>query len=516
MNKPAGLVVHPGAGHGAAARSSTRCSATCATSPASAESSAPGIVHRLDRGTSGLLVVAKDDETHRSLVRQFAGRTVEKEYLALVTGRLPAPSGEIDAPIGRDPVHRQRMSVRAPRGREARTSWRGRGALRRGRASARAHPHRPHAPDPRAPRLDRPPRGGRRHLRRHAHAFFAPRGGPRGPASLERPALHAARLAFTHPASGERCPSRRRSPPISRRSSSACAPPRAPSALLSSGRHERRRRRRPLASCTTGASTPGRSSTSTWTRSSEPGGVRGPREVVRQRGSVAALPVLDDGRVVLVRQYRYAVDARVWELPAGRRDPGETPEEGARRELEEEVGLRAGALEPLLIFWTTPGFCDEVMHLFRATAPRAGPARPEADERIEQATFTLDEAMAMMRRGEIREGKTLVALLLERRRRTEPTRTRREARCFTGRNGLARTETEPDSAGARTTDTEEVGPSPAASAPPGPAGASVVVLEPEVRDQLLAAQVAQRVLQLHQLDEEVVLRVEARAPSAGS
>jgi ADP-ribose pyrophosphatase len=152
-------------------------------------------------------------------------------------------------------------------------------------------------------------------------------------------------------------------------------------------------------------------------RVSEPGGVEGTREVVRQSGSVAALPVLADGRIVLVRQYRYAVDDFVWELPAGRRDHGETPEAGARRELEEEVGLRAGSLEPLLTFWTTPGFCDEVMHLFRATALEAVPPRPEADERIEQATFTLEEAMAMLGRGEIREGKTLVALLLEAARR---------------------------------------------------------------------------------------------------
>jgi ADP-ribose pyrophosphatase len=153
----------------------------------------------------------------------------------------------------------------------------------------------------------------------------------------------------------------------------------------------------------------------------EPGGIRGVREVVRQRGSVAALPVDEDGRVVLVRQYRYAVDAFVWELPAGRRDAGETPEEGARRELEEEVGLRAATLEPLLTFWTTPGFCDEVMHLFRATALQPVPPRPEADERIETAIFTLAEAMAMVGRGEIREGKTLVALLLEASRRG-PTR----------------------------------------------------------------------------------------------
>ena len=149
----------------------------------------------------------------------------------------------------------------------------------------------------------------------------------------------------------------------------------------------------------------------------EPGGVRGVREVVRQRGSVAALPVFDDSRVVLVRQYRYAVDALVWELPAGRRDPGESPEEGAQRELEEEVGLHAARLEPICTFWTTPGFCDEVMHLFRATGLEPVPPRPEADEKIEHATFTLDEAMAMVGRGEIREGKTLVALLLEAARR---------------------------------------------------------------------------------------------------
>ena len=149
----------------------------------------------------------------------------------------------------------------------------------------------------------------------------------------------------------------------------------------------------------------------------EPGGVRGQREVVRQRGSVAALPVHDDGRVTLVRQYRYAVDALVWELPAGRIDPGETPDQGVRRELEEEVGLRPRFLEPLLTFWTTPGFCDEVMFLFRATGLEPVPARPEADEKIEAATFTLEEALDMVKRGEIREGKTLVALLLEAARR---------------------------------------------------------------------------------------------------
>jgi ADP-ribose pyrophosphatase len=162
----------------------------------------------------------------------------------------------------------------------------------------------------------------------------------------------------------------------------------------------------------------------------EPGGVRAVREVVRHRGSVAVLPVHDDGRVVLVRQYRYAVDAKVWELPAGRLDPGETAEEGARRELEEEVGLEPAGLEPLSVFYTTPGFCDETMYLFRATALRAVPPRPDADERIEAGVFTLEEARDMIRRGEVREGKTLVALLLETERRGGGASPSCAARCW--------------------------------------------------------------------------------------
>jgi len=149
----------------------------------------------------------------------------------------------------------------------------------------------------------------------------------------------------------------------------------------------------------------------------EPEGVRAMREVVRHQGSVAALPILDDGRVLLIRQYRYPVDERLWELPAGRLDPGETPETGVLRELEEEVGLRAATLESICTFYTTPGFCDERMFLFRASGLTPVPPRPEEDERIETGTFTLEEARAMIARGEVREGKTLVALLLEGERR---------------------------------------------------------------------------------------------------
>ncbi len=145
----------------------------------------------------------------------------------------------------------------------------------------------------------------------------------------------------------------------------------------------------------------------------EPGEVRAVREVVRHDGSVATLPVHDDGRVVLVKQWRYAVGESLWELPAGRRDHGESAEQGAQRELEEEAGLSASRLEPMSFFYTTPGFCDERMDIFRATGLRPIAPRPEIDERIEVGVFDLEEARAMIDRGEIREGKTLVALLLE-------------------------------------------------------------------------------------------------------
>src|SRR6266403_2991835 len=114
LNKPAGLTVHPGAGQ----REHTLVNALldhCATLSGIGGKERPGIVHRLDKETSGCLVVAKNDEAHRELSRQFGERTVEKIYLALVAGKLRQEAGMIEEKIGRHPVHRQRMSVASPR-----------------------------------------------------------------------------------------------------------------------------------------------------------------------------------------------------------------------------------------------------------------------------------------------------------------------------------------------------------------------------------------------------------------
>jgi 23S rRNA pseudouridine1911/1915/1917 synthase len=123
INKPAGLVVHPGAGH----REHTLVNALlnhCAALSGIGGKERPGIVHRLDKETSGCLVVAKNDVTHRGLSKQFAARTVEKIYLALVAGKLPKTAGVIEEKIGRHPVHRKRMSATTLRGRAAKTEYR--------------------------------------------------------------------------------------------------------------------------------------------------------------------------------------------------------------------------------------------------------------------------------------------------------------------------------------------------------------------------------------------------------
>ncbi|HMD87003.1 MAG TPA: NUDIX hydrolase [Terriglobia bacterium] len=144
----------------------------------------------------------------------------------------------------------------------------------------------------------------------------------------------------------------------------------------------------------------------------EPGGVETTREVVGHAGSVVIVPHLPDGRLILVRQYRYAVKESLWELVAGGMERGESPRQSARRELLEETGYHARIIEPLLEFYPSPGILSEKMHLVEAWDLTPSQGQPDADERIEIGFFTVDRVMEMIRSREIRDGKTLVGILL--------------------------------------------------------------------------------------------------------
>jgi ADP-ribose pyrophosphatase len=135
------------------------------------------------------------------------------------------------------------------------------------------------------------------------------------------------------------------------------------------------------------------------------------REVARHPGAVTILPILDDGRVCLIRNYRVAVDQTLIELPAGTLEPGEDPSVSAARELEEETGYRAAGVRQLCEFFMSPGVLSERMVLFLATGLTAGPTRLEGGEQIEPFVVSWDEAMSLVERGEIRDAKSLVGLL---------------------------------------------------------------------------------------------------------
>ena len=147
-----------------------------------------------------------------------------------------------------------------------------------------------------------------------------------------------------------------------------------------------------------------------------PDGSTGELEMIRHSGASAVVPFVsdpagEDPQLLLIRQYRYAADGFLYEIPAGRLEPGEDPAECARRELQEETGCRAERVEPLFTMYTTPGFTDEKIHLFMAVGLTAGEAGREADEFITVETVTLSRALAMVERGEIQDAKTALGLL---------------------------------------------------------------------------------------------------------
>jgi ADP-ribose pyrophosphatase len=140
------------------------------------------------------------------------------------------------------------------------------------------------------------------------------------------------------------------------------------------------------------------------------------REVVRHPGAVVVLPVMDDGRIVLIRNHRASVDQELWELPAGTLAAGEEPAACAGRELEEETGFAAGRLEPLGRFYTSPGLSDELMWAFLATGLRHVGQRLEEDERLTVHVMGLDTVREMIERGDVVDGKTILTVLLADRR----------------------------------------------------------------------------------------------------
>ncbi len=135
------------------------------------------------------------------------------------------------------------------------------------------------------------------------------------------------------------------------------------------------------------------------------------KDIVRHPGAAVVLPLLEDGRIVLIENFRVPAGRRLLELPAGTLDPGEDPAATAARELAEETGFRAGALELLVRFYSSPGLLDEVMHLFVATQLQRGEPRLQPDEDIRTRLVTWPEAWELLRGGQVEDAKTIVGLL---------------------------------------------------------------------------------------------------------
>jgi ADP-ribose pyrophosphatase len=143
----------------------------------------------------------------------------------------------------------------------------------------------------------------------------------------------------------------------------------------------------------------------------EPTGVRTMREVITHPGSVVVMPVLSDGRIILIRQYRHATRQFLWELVAGRMDPGENIKQAAARELIEETGYRAKKLRVFLDLFPTPGFLEERMYILIAEGLTLGKAEPEEDEKIEAKAYKRSELEKMIKNGTLRDAKTIAGLL---------------------------------------------------------------------------------------------------------
>jgi ADP-ribose pyrophosphatase len=135
------------------------------------------------------------------------------------------------------------------------------------------------------------------------------------------------------------------------------------------------------------------------------------REVVLHPGGVAAIPILDDGRILLIRQFRYPIGKFILEIPAGKLDTGQPPLETVAREIEEETGYVAGEITHVTTFYTTPGICNESIHMFVARDLTLKTQKLEEGEHITVEAYTLEECLSRIRSGEINDGKTILGIL---------------------------------------------------------------------------------------------------------
>ena len=143
------------------------------------------------------------------------------------------------------------------------------------------------------------------------------------------------------------------------------------------------------------------------------------RDVVQHAGGAGGVPLFADGRIALVRQYRHPARRELLEIPAGKLDHNETPENCAAREIEEELGVRVGRVEKLAEFYSTPGFCAEKLYVYLATELTPSVQKLDHDEAVEIVYLSLEEAWQLVERGEIEDAKTIIALMLVRQKLRE-------------------------------------------------------------------------------------------------